>query len=139
MRLSFSLVFFLSAIACAGGEAVDPNTPSAPPPAPTPARPTAPPDCVKKILDAIYDREKTFFEAKKQYSESLLEIRALSTIGVGCYGWDLPEMKMTYGGSGYTATMTETASGDKWTINQDKTLVLDVKEVKPIFEPPAKK
>jgi hypothetical protein len=28
--------------------------------------------------------------------------------------------------------MTETSTGNKWTINQDRTLVLDEKEVKPI-------
>ena len=133
----------LPAPARADGVPVSPDTPNAPPPPPPPPRPgKAPPDCVNKVLKAVYDGEKEYFAKTHAFSESLIEVHAASKIGLGCRGWELPEVKITYGGSGYTATMTETASGVKWIINQDKAVILEEKEIKAIVvepEPTSKK
>lgn len=133
-------LFIATSLARADGVPVAPDTPSTPPPAPTSRPGKAPPDCVNKALEAIFDKEKAYIATAKNYSESLLEIHALSAIGLGCPGWELPEVKITYGGTGFNAVMAETSSGDKWTLNQDKALILEEKEVKPIeAEEPAKK
>ena len=133
------IALLVPALARAEGVPVSPDTPSAPPasaPAPAPRVGATPPACVDKILETVYEHEKTYFGKKKAYSDSLFEIRALSAIGLGCPGWDLPAIQITYGGSGYTAVTTEASSGNKWIVNQDKTLSSEVKKIEPI-EPPA--
>ncbi len=131
-RVTLLALLLVSRTALAAGEWVSPDTPNAPPPeAPKPPKPgKAPPDCVSKVLEAIFMREKEFYGTKKAYSDSLLEIHALSAVGIGCGGWELPAISLTYGGSGYNAVMTETATGSKWTINQDKTVILEDKITK---------
>ncbi|MGZ3706477.1 MAG: hypothetical protein ACXWP1_11950 [Bdellovibrionota bacterium] len=112
-----------------------PDTPNTPPP-PLPPRPgKVAPECVNKMLEAVYTAEKDHFAKTKSYSNSMLEIHAASKIGIGCSGWDLPDIQVTYGGAGFTATSTEASSDVKWTINQDHSLTVTEKEIKPLPPP----
>lgn len=140
MRFAYFILCFLPGLAVAG-QAVSPDTPNDPPAPPKPVveRPSTktPPDCVRQLLEAIYEREKAHFAATKTYSESLWDIHALSVVGVGCPGWDLPVIKSTYGNAGFNAVMVETATAMKWTINQDKTLFAEEKIIRANTPAPA--
>jgi hypothetical protein len=138
----FALAIGGTARAGSGGVPVDPNAKDLPPPPPPERTSVTPPECVTKVLNAVYEKEKEYFAEKKAYTDSLLEAHALSAVGVGCSGWSLPALASTYGGSGYTATMEDSEKGIKWTINQDKAMIREVRELKPVVPaavPPAKK
>lgn len=129
--LLLALLAFLPANAFADGEAVSPDTPSVYiPPPPQPPRPgKTPPECVNHLLETVYQGETNLFAKTKAYSTSFIEMRVGSKIGLGCPGWDLPAIELTYGGTGFTATMTEAATEIRWTINQDKALTATEKKV----------
>ena len=136
IRLILALLFVSTAAfadpAAQDSQWVSPSTANVPPPAaPTTPGKKAPPECVKKVLSVIYARERDFFATKKLYSDSMLEIHALSAVGLGCPGWELPTVSVTYGGSGFNAVMTENATSAKWRINQDNTFILEEKLIAP--------
>jgi hypothetical protein len=131
----FSVLFPLLAFA---GEAVSPNTPSVyvPPPPLPPRAGKLPPECVNHLLQTVYEGEKATFAAKKTYSTSFIEMHLGPKMAVGCSGWDVPVVELTYGGTGFTATMTEAATEIKWIINQDKGLFGVEKKIAPLPQEP---
>jgi hypothetical protein len=146
VRHSFSSVLSITAMFCVlvpflafADEAVSPDTPSVfiPPPPLPPRAGKTPPECVNHLLELVYEGEKANFIANKSYSTSFIEMHLGSKMGVGCAGWDFPVLELTYGGTGFTATVTEAATEIKWTINQDKALFGREKKVAPLPQTPA--
>jgi hypothetical protein len=79
--------------------------------------------CVKKQITNVLDYEKKYYASKGRYTNSAAEALIPKEVIVDCPGWNDPEIRTTYGGSGVVIRSMNPATGESWSINNEGAFV----------------